>query len=182
MADDSDATPEDGEGQGKGGKKPLIIGAAAMLLCGAGAFAAVSMMGGGEPEPKAEAGAPGEPEYAEADGSAYGEAAGTDLRAAASVAFVPIDALTITMGQGRDRQHLHFRSQLEVPSARKDEVVTMMPRVIDALGGYLRALEPATLEDRDAHLRIRGQMLRRVKLVLGPDAVHDLLVTEFVLN
>ena len=187
MADDQDAAPEEGGGK-KGGKKPLIIGAAAMVLCGAGAFAAVSVMGGDEaPEMHAEEGGPeddghGEEKHAEAEGHGEKDAHGEGLPAVSSVAFVPVAPLTVTVGQGAERQHLRFTSQLEVPYARKEEVASLMPRVVDALGGYLRALEPAMLADRDAHLRMRGQMLRRVRLVVGPDAVHDLLVTEFVLN
>ena len=182
MADDSDAAPEGGEGRKKGGKKPLIIGAAAMVLCGAGAFAAVSLLGGGEePDAHAEAEAHGgEESHAEAEG--HGEAKGEERADVATVAFVPVDPLTISLEHGGAVRHLRFASQLEVPYARKFDVEAMMPRVVDALGGYLRALEPSMLADRDAHLRIRGQMLRRVKLVLGPEAVHALLVTEFVLN
>jgi flagellar FliL protein len=31
-------------------------------------------------------------------------------------------------------------------------------------------------------VRLRGQMLRRVQLVVGDGMVRDLLITEFVLN
>lgn len=173
MADAADAAPEEGEGK-KGGKKPLIIGAAAMLLCGAGAFAGVSLMGGAEEAP--------EEAHAEADASAEPEEVGTSLPDVSKVAFVEVAPLTVTVGDGQQRRHLRFSSQLEVPYERREEVLALMPRVVDALGGYLRAIDPVMLADRDAHLRVRGQMLRRVRLVVGPEAVHDLLVTEFVLN
>jgi flagellar FliL protein len=50
------------------------------------------------------------------------------------------------------------------------------------LNGYLRALEAGDLEDRSALTRLRGQMLRRVKMVTGRGRVNDLLIMEFVLN
>lgn len=187
MTEETDAAREEGDGKKKGGKKPLVIGAAAMVLCGAGAFAAVSMMGGAEaPEAHAEEegghdDGHGGDEHAEAD--AHGEKdQGTGAPKMGSVAFVPVDPLTVSLAHGARPMHLRFTSQLEVPHARQEEVASLMPRIVDALGGYLRALEPDMLADRDAHLRIRGQMLRRVRLVVGPDAVHDLLVTEFVVN
>jgi flagellar FliL protein len=178
MADDTDAAPEEGEGKTKGGKKLLLIGAAAMVLCGAGAFAAVSMLGGGAPEEA------GPDAHAEADAHVEppAEGHGAETPGAASVAFVPVEPLTVSLPPSAGPSHLRLTAQLEVPQGRSAEVEALMPRIVDALGGYLRALEPAMLSDRDAHLRIRGQMLRRVRLVVGPEAVRDLLVVEFVLN
>ena len=57
-----------------------------------------------------------------------------------------------------------------------------MPRVIDVLNGYLRAVEPSILSAPDALTRLRAQMLRRVRMVVGEDRVNDLLVMEFVLT
>jgi flagellar FliL protein len=57
-----------------------------------------------------------------------------------------------------------------------------MPRVLDVLNSYLRAVEVAELEDPAALVTLRAQMLRRIQLVTGPDRVRDVLITEFVLN
>ena len=57
-----------------------------------------------------------------------------------------------------------------------------MPRVLDVLNSYLRAVEVSDLEDPSALVRLRAQMLRRVQIVTGEGRVRDLLVTEFVLN
>ena len=178
MAEDEESTPGEGA-EAKGKRKPLLIGAAAMALCGAVAFAAVFLMGGGEGH--AESG------EAHAEAEDHGDGEGKDphgkgSHGASDVAFVPVEPLTVTVGSGAQRSHLRFTSQLEVPYGRQEEVAALMPRIVDVLGGYLRAVEPASLADRDASLRLRGQMLRRVRLVVGPDAVRDLLVTELVLN
>ena len=68
-----------------------------------------------------------------------------------------------------------------VPSYER-EVVHLMPRVLDVLNGYLRAVETRELQDTSALVRLRAQMLRRVQIVTGEGRVRDLLVTEFVLN
>jgi flagellar FliL protein len=57
-----------------------------------------------------------------------------------------------------------------------------MPRVIDVLNGYLRAVEPGDFDDPAILGRLRAQMLRRVQIVTGTERVRDLLIMEFVLN
>ena len=58
----------------------------------------------------------------------------------------------------------------------------LLPRILDVLNGYLRAVETADLENPSALVKLRAQMLRRVQIVTGEGRVRDLLVTEFVLN
>ena len=50
-----------------------------------------------------------------------------------------------------------------------------MPRILDVLNSYLRAVELADLEDPSAMVRLRAQMLRRVQIVTGEGRVRDLL-------
>lgn len=144
----------------KGGKKGLIIGLALFLVLGAGGFfAAYSGMlpGTGGPEYVAD-----KPEEKKEKPS-----------------FVAIDPMVISLGRGA-RNHLRFNAQLEVDPEKKDDVVNAMPRILDVLNGYLRAVELAELEDPAALIRLRAQMLRRVQLVTGKGYVRDLLITEFV--
>ncbi|MEO0772843.1 MAG: flagellar basal body-associated FliL family protein, partial [Pseudomonadota bacterium] len=75
-----------------------------------------------------------------------------------------------------------FRASLEVDKTAEDSVTNLLPRVVDVLNSYLRAVEVADLQDRSALTRIRAQMLRRVQVVAGGGAVKDLLIMEFVLN
>jgi flagellar FliL protein len=69
-----------------------------------------------------------------------------------------------------------------VPKGREKDVTAILPRVVDVLNSYLRALEISDLEDPAALTRLRAQMLRRVQIVAGPGQVNDLLVMEFVMN
>lgn len=142
----------------------MLIGLVLMLALGGGGFYATysgMILGGG------------------------GETAhGTEGQAGAlpDIAFVPVDPLVISLGnQGRNR-HLRFVAQLEVEQPRQSEVTLLMPRILDVLNGYLRAVEVRELEDPTALIRLRAQMLRRVQIVTGEGRVRDLLVTEFVLN
>jgi len=99
-----------------------------------------------------------------------------------NVDFVPIDPLVISLGDTAGSTHLRFRAQLEVVATHKQEVERLMPRVVDVLNSYLRALEIDDLRGNAALVRLRAQMLRRVQTVIGRDRVNDLLIMEFVMN
>jgi len=159
--DSGDETPK------KKSKMPMVMGLVLALAGGGGGFYAVysgMLLGGdsGGPEEVTE----GNPMI-------------TDMP---DVAFVPVDPLVISLGEGSSNSHLRFRAQLEVGSAHKSEVEKLMPRVVDVLNNYLRALDPRDLEDSSVLVRLRTQMLRRIQIVTGGERVNDLLIMEFVLN
>jgi len=141
---------------------PLILGLVLFLVLGGGGFYAVysGMI------------------LAPAVATAHG----AETSAMPDIAFVPLEPVTITLGEVAANIHLRFTAQLEVESARKDEVTLLVPRILDVLNGYLRAVEVSELGDPNALVRLRSQMLRRIQIVTGEGRVRDLLVTEFVLN
>ncbi|WP_425092256.1 flagellar basal body-associated FliL family protein [Tropicimonas sp. S265A] len=100
----------------------------------------------------------------------------------ADVAFVPLEPLIITLGRDAKNSHLRFNAQLEVAARYEAEITRMEPRFLDVLNGYLQALEAQDIEDPEAFVRMRAQLLRRMQVVAGEGRVRDLLVTEFVLN
>lgn len=110
------------------------------------------------------------------------EEANAHMLASAEIAYVAVDPLVISMRSSAVATHLKFRAQLEVPVQAREAVEKLLPRVIDVLNSYLRALEPGDLEDPAALARLRAQMLRRVQVVTGPGNVNDLLIMEFVLT
>ena len=148
-------------------KLPLILGVVLFLCLGGGGFYAVysGLV------------------LAPATGVRHKADAGTDGGAEmAAAAFVPIPSVTISLGKSQDNHHLRFTSQLEVARDKEQEVADLVPRILDVLNGYLRAVELTELEDPDALVRLRSQMLRRIQIVTGEGRVRDLLVTEFVLE
>lgn len=147
----------------KKSKLPLIMGFVLMLALGGGGFFAVyTGMILGENE-----------EHAEDEEA---------IEPLPDIAFVPVDPVTISLSNSGANRHLRFTAQLEVAKGHQSEVAMLMPRILDVLNGYLRAVEVSQLEDRTALMRLRAQMLRRVQIVTGEGRVRDLLVTEFVLN
>ena len=147
----------------KRSKKPLLVGLVLALLLGGGGFygaysGLIPLGGGGEGHVEAEV--PPQPE----------------------VAFVTVPPWVISLGPDANSRYLRFTGELEVPVNFAPDVTKMMPRVLDVLNGYLRAVDTRQLEEPAALMRLRAQMLRRVQLVVGDGRVRDILVTEFVLN
>jgi flagellar FliL protein len=149
----------------KSSKKPLVFGLLAALIGGGGGFYATysGMILGDESH-------------------SVNSTAEAHVSELADVAFVEVSPMVISLRPGSANRHLSFRAHLEEPSAHQEDVKTLMPRVVDVLNGYLRALETSDLEDPAALMRLRAQMLRRVQIVAGSGRVNDLLITEFVLN
>lgn len=150
----------------KRSKLPLVIGALAAVLLGAGGFYAtwsglVALPGS-------------------TSGPAHeGHEAAVATR---EVAFVALDPMVISLAPGARSRHLSFTAQLEVSKGNEAAVRQIVPRILDVLNGYLRAVDTADLENPAALVRLRAQMLRRVQMVTGEGLVRDLLVTEFVLS
>jgi len=157
---------EERSGPAKRSRLPLLVGVVlALALGGGGFFAVYSGMILAAPAPTAES---------------HDIVANTGQLQ--EVAFVPLDPLVINLGRGSASRHLRFRAELEVAPSAEAEVLGVLPRVVDVLNGYLRAVSLADIEEPAALIRLRAQMLRRVKMVAGEGRVRDLLIMEFVLN
>ena len=167
MADATSAAPD--AAPPKKSKRPLLIGLVLMLLAGSGGFYAL-YSGMILPAPAADGG----------QGTAAHATAPVPA-ALPDIGYVALDPMVISLA-GTGAKHLRFVAQLEVPHAYEADVEHLKPRVMDVLNGYLRAVDPALLEDPSALMRLRAQMLRRVQIVTGDGRVRDLLIIEFVLN
>lgn len=163
MSDDAETQEQEAP---KPSKLPLILGLVLALVGGGGGFFAVwsGMVFGPESEQTAAPAVDQGPE------------------AVPDIAFVEVDQMTVSISPSANNQHLIFRAKLEVPSQYEADVTLLLPRVVDVLNGYLRALEIGDLESPSALTRLRAQMLRRVQVVTGQGRVKDLLIMEFVLN
>lgn len=146
----------------KGSKLPLILGVFLALVGVAGGFFAVRA--------GVFSGVFAEDESQNAAGSAM---------PLPDISFVEVDPIIVSLP---DARVLRFRAQLEVAKPHVGDVQKMMPRVVEVMNGYLRALEPADFQHPAVLPRLRGQLLRRVQVVVGDGRVRDILIMEFVLS
>ena len=160
----ADTTAEAEAESAKGSKLPMLIGIVMLLAeSGGGCYATWSGM-------------------ILASESAKDAPKKEILEAAPAVSYDEVDPLVISLRAPSQSKHLRFRTSLEVPKTAEEDVRLLLPRVMDVLNSYLRAVDPGDLEDTAALTRLRAQMLRRVQVVVGADKVNDLLIMEFVLN
>jgi len=159
----SDTEDPAAEAPRKKSKKPFISGLALMVALGGGGFYAV---------------------YSGMILAAKHDEAKTDATpdALPDIAFVAIQPMVVSLGPQAGGRFLHFTSQLEVNKTYAPDVTLLLPRILDVMNGYLRAVDLRELEDPTALVRLRAQMLRRVQIVTGDGRVRDLLITEFVIN
>ncbi|MBL9053376.1 MAG: flagellar basal body-associated FliL family protein [Tabrizicola sp.] len=157
------ADPPQDEAPKKKSKKHLLIGLVLALLLGGGGFYATwsGMILAAEPKDE------------------HGDQGPTAL---AGIAFVPLETMVISLGHDAGSRHLRFSAQVEVVDTAATDVTLLVPRIMDVLNSYLRAVDTASIEDPQAMSRLRAQMLRRIQIVTGEGRVRDLLITEFVLN
>ena len=157
----AETNPE--EAPKKRSKKPLLIGVVvALLLGGAGFYATWSglILGAGHDD-------------------GHG---GDEPAPLGGVAFVPLETMVISLGPKSGSEHLRFTAQVEVVDSAAADVTLLIPRILDVLNSYLRAVDVAEIENPAAMAKLRAQMLRRIQIVTGEGRVRDLLITEFVLN
>jgi len=157
-------------------KLPLIIGVVLAIAGGGGGFFAASsgLLPFGQSAEHADVPAA----VAAPEGVDSGESA-ADI---AQLAFIEMEPIVITLRKASGIKHLRFSAQLEVDNIHQAEVEKVLPRVVDVLNSYLRALELEDLSDPMALPRLRAQMLRRINIATGQGRVRDLLIMEFVLN
>jgi flagellar FliL protein len=145
----------------KRSKMPMLLGLLAAIAFGGGGFYVM---------------------YFEVLGTSHTEAPHAMVPIESDLAYVQIEPVVISLGPQSRAQHLRFAAQLEVVSAQHETVTSLLPRIVDVLNTYLRAVDSHELEEPSSLTRLRGQLLRRIKIVTGNDLVRDLLITEFVLN
>ncbi|MEM8728830.1 MAG: flagellar basal body-associated FliL family protein [Pseudomonadota bacterium] len=164
----TDAAAEPTDEPAKGGKGPLLIGLVLALLGAGGGFFAVSsgLLPFAAKDEMHE-------EHVEKE---------MDVVPTDDIAFVEVPAMVISFTGGGRRQLLRFAAELEASKAYVEDVEHLLPRIVDVLNGYLRALEISDIDDPLALTRLRAQMLRRIQIVTGRDMVRDLLIIEFVLT
>ena len=113
----------------KSGKLPLVLGVILALAGGAGGYFATStglILGAdSKPEEKSQDVVKG---------------------AIPKVSFVPMEPISISLPPSSPYGHLRFRAELEVREQYAKEVESILPRVVDVLNTYLRAVEVADLE------------------------------------
>lgn len=94
--------------------------------------------------------------------------------------FIELSDISVPVVEARQLRQLQLRLTIETTVAHEADVGEMTPRILDTLNTMLRTTVRDDLSDPTALDRLRAQMLRRVRIVTGPEAVKDLLIVNYL--
>ncbi|WP_245870457.1 flagellar basal body-associated FliL family protein [Teichococcus rhizosphaerae] len=103
------------------------------------------------------------------------------LPASGRAGFVEFPEMTLSLPNGGRPRQLRLKLAVEVagdPALVQPDLLS--PRIYDSLILYLRTLRDGEMEGALAMDRLRGDLHRRLELVLGPGRIRDVLITGFV--
>ncbi|MFV0474825.1 MAG: flagellar basal body-associated protein FliL [Pikeienuella sp.] len=156
-------------------RTPLLIGLILALLVGGGGFFAV--YAGALKLPAAVAGLLGG-----GHGGAAEKRAKPVHAPEGAPAFVPVGELVVPLGPAADAQYLVIDTEIETTPADAPAIEALRPRILDVFNTFLRAVDESDIEAPSATIRLRAQLLRRVRAVAAPAEARDLLITSFILK
>lgn len=152
-------------------RAPLLIGLLAALLTGGGGFFAVYAGLLALPAP-----------VAGLFGGGAGHAAPVAAAPVETPAFVPVGEMVVPLGPEANARFLMIETEIETRPETAAAIEALRPRIKDVFNTFLRAVDVADLEAPSATMRLRAQLLRRVRAVAAPAEARDLLITSFVLK
>jgi len=102
---------------------------------------------------------------------------------AAGPVFVDLPEMAVTLPNGGQPRQVRIRISLELVKTTPNgppPAEVLSPKVYDGLLTYLRTLTDTEVDSSLAIDRIRGDLYRRITLILGPDVVREVLITSLV--
>lgn len=97
-------------------------------------------------------------------------------------AFIELPQILINFNDKDGMRILRFSAQLEVAKKDQSAVFNMIPRIVDAMNGYLRGLDAEVMEEPETLFQIRQDLLIRTRVVAGEDLVNKFLIKEFIIQ
>jgi flagellar protein FliL len=160
----ADAEPEDGEGVAPAKRKlPLklvVIAGVVVLVLGCGGAGAYIWLGSSKDAKHAAA--PAKP-----------------------VTFLDVPEVLVNLSTtGAERtQYLKVKIVLELPEPQQQQqIMSSMPRVMDAFQTYLRELRPTDLDGSAGLYRLKEELTRRVNAAISPSRINAVLFKEIVVQ
>lgn len=182
-------TPAEAAKDAKKGAKPARKGKGRMLLfAGGGVVGLLAILGGAYAFVPAVSGPVnkmlglGGGDAAHAAAEAHAAPAATAAAAMSTrPVFIEMPEIALTLPNGGRPRQLRISIAIEIigdPILVRPTITN--PRVYDSLVLYLRTLRDGELDGALALDRIRGDLYRRLDLLLGPNVIRDVLITSLV--
>lgn len=116
-------------------------------------------------------------------GSPFGGLTGSNTSSPPpATVFLALDPFMVTLPRTDPVRQLRLEFQLEMPKSAEAAVLAAAPRLYATMNAYLMAIDLSDIEDPNALLRARVQLLRRLQVAAGEGLILDLLVTQFLIS
>ena len=99
-------------------------------------------------------------------------------QAVSPVIFVDIPQIVLSLA-GPGARTLVMTVKIETDQSRRAEVEHLVPRLLDSFNSFLADIDGTAFERRGILDIVRDELATRAVLVLGRDAITDVLITEF---
>jgi flagellar FliL protein len=96
--------------------------------------------------------------------------------------FVPVEQMTVSLPSDSGARFVRLTAQIETTEQARANVQALLPRLLSVINTYLHAVDAASLQQPAAVVRLRAQLLRRLQMVAGDDAILDFLILEFIVG
>lgn len=152
-----------------GNKKLLIIAVAVLLVVGGGGAGAWFFLFSGGTE-----NTPGHTEEAKAD----------EPIVAPQVAFFDMPDIVVNI-QSAEGAPAYLKLSVSLELAKEEEktgLQPLAPRIVDQFQSYLRELRIDDLKGSAGVMRLKEELLRRVKVAAAPYHVRDVLLKEMIVQ
>jgi len=119
------------------------------------------------------------------DGDANGDCikdCGDTFKLVGETGYYTPEPLIVSIRPGVRLRHLKIAIVVETAPDAEQRFGENSLRIRDTLTAYLRAVDPATLENPDAFGDIRTAIARRISAVVAPSPVRAVLITDFILT
>ncbi len=174
MDEEPEPTAGSGPSPAKGGRKRLVLVAAATLVLVAGGVTGAYLAGLADPIVGAISG----------DAQSGEEAAKAAEVEEPKPVFYELPEFIVNLNtKGRKNTYLKLRASLELTNA--DDVRRIeekMPRIVDTFQLYLRELRVDDIQGSAGTYRLREELLRRINGAVAPAQVNDVLFAELLVQ
>lgn len=164
------AGTDGGDGPKKKGKLGLLGGILKPVLAGAAAFLTVYLMPQKSPPP-----------VYQSEESTKTESKNIDIGVPDDLITLELPEITLSV-QGKRGHIIKLGLALEVRESAYEMLDTHNSKLRDTFLSYLRSTDIKDLQDPVFFAELRKHLLRRARLILGPDIVYNVLITDFLVR
>lgn len=95
--------------------------------------------------------------------------------------FLRLDEMTVNLDSS-DGVLMRLNLHLAVPADQRDAVESQIPRIRDIFMGFLRQVDAGDVRGDAGLYWLRTELLRRARMIVGEEAVREVLIQDLLIR